>query len=65
MMIDPIIDRSPEQVEKLISESRIAINPYGYTVVRTAFLQHLLDVAHEETNTVVRDRSAPATHEPG
>jgi hypothetical protein len=40
---DPIIDRSPAQIERLISESRIAIIPYGFSIVRTEWLHQTLE----------------------
>jgi hypothetical protein len=65
MTVDPIVDRSEAQKQKWIDDVRLALCECGYSVVRAEFLQQLLDVAHEETNPVVRDRSPPATHEPG
>jgi hypothetical protein len=42
-VIDPVINRSPEQLRKRISDARFELAAYGYSVVRTEFLQSLMD----------------------
>ncbi len=62
-----ILDRSPAQIERFISESRIAIIRYGYSIVRTAWLHQTFermdkDKPHENANT---RQAAPGSAEEG